>query len=123
MAISSAIKQGWIDDWYAAAQECGVPLCDYLNQKRREATSGAATGAGRRIISASRAGESASYGDSDSDVIPQGEAVDFLATASQACPACQGTDEEKRDCLKATIAAGPARYVVKGFTDLRTCGC
>lgn len=121
--LSPGIIEGILDGLFDAAQAAGVPFCDYLKAARKEAVSGATTGAGRRIVSVSNAGQSVSYGDGDNDTIPQDQAIEVLAQAASLCPQCLGTDEEKLECLKVIITAPAPRYLVHHSSGLRGCGC
>jgi len=121
-SLSTAQKRILLRTWYAEAQACGIPFCQYLQTQAAASLKGATAGAGRRVTSASRAGESATYGDADSDVVPQDESVQFQALTAEVCLECEGTDEEKFNCLlSATAVTG--RYLVKSNYGLRGCGC
>ncbi len=120
--LTWSFKATLLDSWYKQAQVAGVPLCEFLHTKAETVVGAVETGAGQRIISTSNAGQSVTYGDTASDVVPLDETTEFLMQSAQACEACTGTDEEKLACLKANVAP-TARYLVKSYTGLRGCGC
>ena len=118
--------QKWLllQNAYDEAIAAGVPFCQFLKDKAKASMSGAGSVEGRRIVSTSDGGTSVSFGDSESDLVPESELSQFWAQAARQCPDCSGTTEQETlDCLVATITAADARYVVKSNWGLRGCGC
>jgi hypothetical protein len=117
--------QKWflLQDAYDQAVAAGIPFCQYLKDQAKASMSGAGSVDGRRIISTSDGGQSVSYGDSESDLVPESEMSQFWALAARTCPECAGaTDQETLACLQGSITAD-ARYLVKSYRGLRGCGC
>jgi hypothetical protein len=109
-----------LQGWYNAAVAAGVPLCEYLQEQSSASMEGEETGAGRLVQSTSHGSLSVSYAD---DGGAADEASDLLAKAAVTCRSCTGTDQEKLDCLIATVPYDKT-ILVKSYTGLRSgCGC